>query len=80
MFEPVLSRAVSSGHPVLSAHFSESQFFFFFRSTLIFTSIKRSPLLSFNSQDHIINSPYCLSYKSCDVSSEHWVLDQLIIP
>ena len=81
MFEPVLSSAVSSGHPVLSAHFSESQiFFFFFCSTLIFTSIKRSPLLSFNSQDLISNSPYCLSYKSCDVSSEHWVLDQLIIP
>ena len=48
-------------------------------STLIFTSIKRSPLLSFNSQDLISNSPYYLSYKSCDVSSEHWVLDQLII-
>ena len=30
MFEPVLSSAVSSGHPVLSAHFSESQMFFFF--------------------------------------------------
>ena len=30
MFEPVLSSAVSSGHPVLSAHFSESQIFFLF--------------------------------------------------
>ena len=30
MFEPVLSSAVSSGHPVLSAQFSESQNFFFF--------------------------------------------------
>ena len=80
MFEPVLSSAVSSGHPVLSAQFSESQNFFFFFSTLIFTSIKRSPLLTFNSQDLISNSPYCLSYKSCDVSSEHWVLDQLMIP
>ena len=30
MFEPVLSSAVSSGHPVLSAQFSESQKFFFF--------------------------------------------------
>ena len=83
MFEPVLSRAVSSGHPVLSAHFSESQIFFlflFFCSNLIFTFIKQSPLLSFNSQDLISSSPYCLSYKSCDVSSEHWVLDQLIIP
>ena len=60
MFEPVLSSAVWSGHPVLSTQFSESQnfFFFFFFSTLIFTSIKRSPLLTFNSQDLISNSPY----------------------
>ena len=29
---------------------------------------------------HISNSPFCLSYSSCDVSLENLVLDQLIIP
>ena len=30
---------------------------------------------------HLIsNSPYCLSYSSCDVSLENLLLDQLIIP
>ena len=33
-----------------------------------------------NSQDLIHNSPYCLSYSSCDVSFENLVLGQLIIP
>ena len=34
----------------------------------------------FHSQDLIRNSPYCLLYSSCGVSSENLVLDQLIIP
>ena len=34
---------------------------------------------SFNSHDLIGNSPYCLSYSSCDVSLENLGLDQLII-
>ena len=34
----------------------------------------------FNSQDHIGNSPYCLPYRSCDVSLENLVLDEFIIP
>ena len=34
----------------------------------------------FHSQDLISNSPYCLLYSSCGVSSENLVLDQLIIP
>ena len=33
----------------------------------------------FNSQDLISNSPYCLTYNSCDVDLENLVLDQLII-
>ena len=33
--------------------------------------------LTVNSQDLISNSPYCLSYSSCDVSLENLVLDQL---
>ena len=37
-------------------------------------------ILPFNYQDLIGNSPYCLPYSSCDVSSENLVLDQLIIP
>ena len=36
--------------------------------------------LIFNSQDLIINSPYCLPYSSCDISLENYVLDQLITP
>ena len=34
----------------------------------------------FNSQDLLSNSPYCLPYKSCDVSLENLVLDQLMVP
>ena len=33
----------------------------------------------FNSQDLISNSPYCLTYSSCDVDLENLVLDRLII-
>ena len=36
--------------------------------------------LTFNSQDLISNSPYCLPYNSCNVSSENLVLDPPIIP
>ena len=34
----------------------------------------------FHSQVRGRNSPYCLSYSSCDISLENLVLDQLIIP
>ena len=34
--------------------------------------------VTFNSQDLISSSPYCLPYSSCDVSLEKLVLDQLI--
>ena len=34
----------------------------------------------FNSRDLIDNSPLCLPYNSSDVSSENFVLEQLIIP
>ena len=34
----------------------------------------------FNSQDLTSNSPYCVSFSSCDVSFENLVLDQLTIP
>ena len=33
----------------------------------------------FNSQDLLSNSPYCLPYKSCNVSLENLVLDQLMV-
>ena len=36
--------------------------------------------LTFNSQDLISNSTYCLPYSSRDVSLENLVLNQLIIP
>ena len=34
----------------------------------------------FKSQDLTGNSPYCVSFRSCDVSFENLVLDQLTIP
>ena len=37
-------------------------------------------VFTFNSQDLICNSPYCLLYSSCDFIWENLVLDQLIIP
>ena len=43
-------------------------------------NIDVSNALLFNSQDFIGNSPYCLSYNSCDVSLENLELDQPIIP
>ena len=43
-------------------------------------NIDVSNALPFNSQDFIGNSPYCLSYNSCDVSLENLELDQPIIP
>ena len=33
----------------------------------------------FNSPDLISNSPYCLTYSSCDVDLENLVVDRLII-
>ena len=42
--------------------------------------VKNSRHLTLTLPDLIINSPYYLSYKSCDVSSENFVLDQLVIP
>ena len=33
----------------------------------------------FNSQDLLSNSPYCLPYKSCDVTLENYVLDPFSI-
>ena len=35
---------------------------------------------TFNSQDIISNSSYCLPYNSYDVNLENLILDQLIIP
>ena len=42
-------------------------------------SKRRLVLSSFNSQDLVSISLYCLPYSSCDVSSKNLVLDQLII-
>ena len=40
----------------------------------------RKKVKTFNSQDLISNSPYCLPYSSYEVSLENLVLDQLVIP
>ena len=45
----------------------------------IFPSLVSPLSKSLNSQDLIGNSPFCLSYSSCDVSLKNLVLDQLII-
>ena len=34
----------------------------------------------FHPYDLIINSPYCLTYNSCNVTLEYLVLDQIVIP
>ena len=34
----------------------------------------------FHSHNYISDSPYCLPYNSCSVSSENLILDQVIIP
>ena len=46
----------------------------------VFSKFHNNSTITVNSQDLISNSPYCLSYSSCDVSLEILVLDQLTIP
>ena len=60
-------------------------FFFLFSIPLFWLLVTRQvsdEIISqpFHSQDLMSNSPYSLSYSSYDVSSENFILDQVVIP